>query len=307
MLTDAAGTVAVSNLGWVDHGSLWTFHASDRRSTVLPIGDASHLTLHPGMEGHFSVVQHANTRVTIAVHHFADVGRALAAATIGPEGTSFSGDEFAWRYVPSNYTAFLQRPVTSDFVLIRLNAPRQQAHVHPFEWFNDTDYDKGYQGIVGVTEVPGEELLLVSVQRDSRLVLYDPHERVKRGSIKLAGRGGNPDLFFRRRAAELWAVDYDTVLKIEPESWRAITSRRLQDSDLSGSAQFVGSLWFNAEETICVVARPFSGDVVALDPADLTIKAVVPIGGQPLEAVILASGHVIARDWQTGKLLQHAM
>lgn len=34
-----------------------------------------------------------------------------------------------------------------------------------FHWYNE-DYDKGYQGIVGVSEVPGQDLLIVSIQRD---------------------------------------------------------------------------------------------------------------------------------------------
>ena len=55
---------------------------------------------------------------------------------------------------------------------------------------------------------------------------------------------------------------------------------------------------------MCVVARPFSGDVVVLDPTDLNTRFKCEIGHEPLEAVVLRDGGVVARDWQTGRLLR---
>src|SRR5262249_24611281 len=176
------------------------------------------------------------------------------------------------------------------------------VELQQLEWYG-REYDKGYQGIVGVTEVPGRSLLIVSVQRDSHPVLYDPVLRRKMGSLKLAGRAGNPTLFFRRRANELWADDYDTILKLEPDTWRVLRSRRLQ-SALGGTGRFIGRFAFDADETLCTVARPYAGDVIALDPHTLRLRFRAKTGSQPLEAIALPDRSVVARDWKTGALLR---
>jgi len=54
------------------------------------------------------------------------------------------------------------------------------------------------------------------------------------------------------------------------------------------------------------VARPYSGDVVAVDER-LKIRKSAKLGHQPQEAIELPSGDVIARDWKTGDLLRGRM
>lgn len=212
------------------------------------------------------------------------------------------GDLSAWEFLPKFYVAYVTRPAWSDFTLIRIDVVRQSIDVQTFDWYNE-DYDKGYQGIVGVTEVPGQDLVIVSVQRDSQPVLYDWNARRKVGAITLGGRAGNPRLYFRRIAHELWADDYDTILKMDPEGWRLIASRTLQQA--SGDVrQFIGQFAFDARETICVVARPFSGDVIGLDPKTLRTRYQCNTGGQPLEAGVVGGARVYARDWKSGVLLK---
>jgi hypothetical protein len=307
MLTNTSGDIVISNVGWVDHGNLWTFRVAEQREQLVAIGDAKYLGLHAGTDGHFSVVHHhEGARVEISVHNFDDVGTSIGRAVVEADGSSVSGSPFVWTHVQTHYTAYYKGPFWSDFALIHVDPGQASVSVQQFAWYND-DYDKGYQGIVGVTEVPGDSLVLISVQRDSRVVLYDPVERTKRGTIELAGRGGNPSLYFRRRANELWAQDYDTLVKLDSPSWRILGSRRLQMDDWQGARQFIGEFWFDPDETMCVVARPFSGDVVVLDPTDLKTRFQCKIGQKPLEAVVLRDGPVVARDWKTGKLLRGQM
>jgi hypothetical protein len=71
----------------------------------------------------------------------------------------------------------------------------------------------------------------------------------------------------------------------------------------STSRSFIGEFAFAVDGT-CVVARPFSGDVVAIDNPTLRIMRKATLGQQPLEVAALEDGRVIARDWQTGTLLQ---
>jgi hypothetical protein len=80
-------------------------------------------------------------------------------------------------------------------------------------------------------------------------------------------------------------------------------SKRLQDT-ATGAAQFIGEFEFNKDESLCAVARPFSGDVIALDILTFEIRYCCKTGGQPLKAVLLKDGRVFARDWKIGALLK---
>jgi hypothetical protein len=153
-----------------------------------------------------------------------------------------------------------------------------------------------------VTEVPHNDLLLFAVQRSSELVLYDPTSQGKVGSIQLAGRGGNPTPYYRRYASELWADDYDTLVKLDA-STGAMMGSLIMEARATGR-QFMGRFAFDRLETLCVLARPFSGDVVGLDPSTLEITHRCAIGRQPLEAVVLTDKAIVARDWRSGALLQ---
>ena len=184
------------------------------------------------------------------------------------------------------------------------STPLKACGSRTFEWYDDS-YDKLYQGIVGVTEIPDSDLVLVSVQRSSTLIIYDPNARRKVGEFSLSNGHGNPTLHFRG-PGELWAADYDTLLKIEPGSWRVLESRRLQDA-AAGTAQFIGEFAFNRDEAICAVARPFAGDVIGLDPKTFRTRYQAKIGGQPLEVAVLDDRRVYARDWKSGRLLQGSL
>jgi hypothetical protein len=305
MLTNTSESIVISNFGWVDRGGLWTYRVSEQQERHVTFGEAHHLTLYAGTDDHFSVVHHNDgTRVEISVHRFDDVSMALGRAVVEAEGSSVSGSASAWAHVPTNYAAYYKGPETADFVLIRVDPVNQRVSLQQFNWYTDKDYDKGFQGVVGVTEIPGDSRLLISVQRDSRLVLYDPIAQRKRRLIELAGRGSVRALFFTSRTKTLWAQDHDTIVKLDPRHFRILSSHRIGATDGPSFGQLVGSFWLNRDETMCVVPRPHAGDVVALDPIDLKIQSRCTTGHQPLAAVALATGSVIARDWQTGSLLR---
>ncbi len=66
---------------------------------------------------------------------------------------------------------------------------------------------------------------------------------------------------------------------------------------------FVGDPWLSADESFLLVPRPGSGDVAVLDPESLALRMSVALGRQPLTAVALSGGRVVARDWKTGETL----
>jgi hypothetical protein len=302
MIIDTRQSVVISSLGWVDGGSLWVFKTRDETVTSITLSEAKYLSLHEGRNDHFAVVHHYDDdRVEVSAHIFANPGRAVARAEVSHQEQHFLGDSQTWVNLPRSYVAYYQGPRWSDFILVRLDPGEGRVDLQRFDWYND-DYDKGSQGIVGVTEVPATDHLIVSVQRNSRPVLYDPSTRAKLGQIELAGRQGNPRLYFRRTARELWADDYDTLVKLDPSTWKILGKRRLQDA-ASGTQQFIGAFSFDPAEQLCLVARPFSGDVIALNPRNLRTLYRCNTGGQRLEAVTISTRGVVARDWKTGALL----
>ena len=301
MLIDPQERTIVSSLGWVDGGSLWALDVPTGREGSFRVGDAKYLSLHPGRSGHFAAVHHHDDdRVAITAHAFSEPGAILSRCFVSRDRRGIDGPVSPWEHLPRHYVAHLTQPSGSDFGLVSVSAS-EGVGVQTFEWYDS--YDKMYQGILGVTEIPDSRQLLVSVQRSSTLVVYDPATNRKVGEVTLSNRHGNPSSYFRREAAELWAVDYDTLLKLEPGSWRILAARRLQDA-AAGTTQFIGEFAFDADESICAVARPFSGDVIGLDPRTLRTEYQCQLGRQPLEVGLLRDRRVFARDWKSGDLLR---
>ena len=301
MLADPRERTLVSSLGWVDRGSLWTLDPATGRSGTHKLGDAEFLSLVACTDDRFAVVHHhGGARLEITAHAFAEPAVALARCIVEGWERRLEGDLHAWSGLPRHFVGFLRHPAWSAYALVRIAG--SEVSLQTFDWYDDR-YDKGYQGIVGVTEVPGEDLVLVSVQRDSHPVLHDPVAGRKVGEIALAGHYGNPRLYFRKRARELWADDYDSLVVLEPGSWRILRQARIQDA-AERTAQFIGHYAFDADERICAVARPFSGDVLGLDPATLATASRAETGGQPLDVAVLRDGRVFTREWKTGELRQ---
>jgi hypothetical protein len=304
MIANPERTVLISSIGWVDHDGLWRFDVPGGGAERLPLNSgARYLSLHASGSGDFSVGHHFDgARVDVTVHNFADPMNVLARAVVTDRERKIVGDASTWTRVPLLYVEYLGFEPWKDFVLLKLSPATGQIEVQRLEWYDDT-YDKGYQGIIGVLELPGEDSALVSVQRSSELVLHDLEIGRKRGSIALRGRGGNPMLQLRDGGNEVWASDYDTVLVLARKNWRIIRSARLEGA-AAGTQQFIGEYSFAPDEPICVVARPFRGDVVGVDAATLKIRRAAKLGRQPLEVAALPHREVVARDWKTGDLLR---
>lgn len=70
-----------------------------------------------------------------------------------------------------------------------------------------------------VTAVPESELLLYSVQRSSELILTTHGPGVSSGPFHLRGVTEIPTQSFATAAAELWATDYDHLVRVSPVTW----------------------------------------------------------------------------------------
>ena len=304
MIASGDQRVLISSMGWVDRDSLWVFDVPSGKEIRMPLKTgARYLSLHCCHPSYFAVVHHFDgSRFEVTIHGFGDPGRMAARGSFQIDSSSLQGESDLWQFVPRLYVEYLGFPPWSDFVLLSVSAVASRIDAQRLEWYDDT-YDKGYQGVIGVLELPHREIAIVAVQRSSRLVVHDLVHGNSRGTIDLAGRGGNPNLFMRCKARELWASDYDFLVVVDPDNLKTIRSARFQMA-LAGTQQFIGDYAFNQDEQVCAVARPFSGDVLGVNPLKMKGTSKARVGGQPLEVALVDDDQVVARDWQTGRLLR---
>lgn len=306
MIRSLSEKYLISSIGWVDKSSLWVFDTESETTENINLGECEYLSTHEGIGNHFSVLQHQRDRTypVLSAHSAEDPTETLGNILLG-EDSRIEGDSEVWRYLSRAYVDYFQHRGQADYWLILIDPVNRRVTYQNFNWFDDS-YDKGYQGVIAATEIPGSDLLLISVQRSSDLVLYNPWKGKLVRKIPLANRGGNPIPRFRQNANELWSDDYDALIKLNPEDWSLIGSRILQEPE-GNMHQFIGEFAFDQDESLCVVARPFSGDVLGLDMRTLKTRYRCKTGGQPLRVSVLEDKRVFARDWQTGRLLKGSL
>ena len=304
MLLSKDETRVISTIGWVDHGDLWVYETETGRISTEQVGEGGFLIIYPGVEGHFAAAHHGDDEgfLSASVRHVDAPAESLAVLRLDGTEPRLEGDPGAWVSVPRAYRAGRAPDATFAAAALFVAPDGLSAELQPLEWFNEDAFDLMYQGVLRPVQLPGRTEVLFPIQRDSSPVLYDPIARKVVGRVALAGECGNPTLEFRRGGSELWADDYDTLLRIDPSDWSIRDQRRLQ-ADQDGTRQFIGDWTFTSDESRCLVARPFSADAVALDTKRFRVVARAALGRQPLQAVALADGRVVARDWKTGDLL----
>jgi hypothetical protein len=299
-------TQAIGNLGWVQKGSLWVYKIGDASPRIVQLSDAKYLTIKAGKKDFFSVVHHRDgDELDISAHNHSDPYRAVSWIKLRGAGfgrakteTIISGDNSVWQELPHAYVAF----AFGDFHLFLVNH-NGDVSIQAFDWYNDNSYDKGYQGIVAVEELPNSSLLVVSVQRDSNPILYDPDTRKVVRKLSLAsGRFGNPHFCLRTSANELWADDYNHIVKLDATTLIVKAVKQLQEAS-NGVQQFIGGFSLYRSERLCLIARPFRGDVIGLDCDSMLQTHRALLGKQPLLCGLLGNDTVVALDWKTGDFL----
>ena len=302
MIVNRDRTTVLSSLGWVDGDAIWAFDVDSGLARTIPQNTgAKYTSLHSSDSERFVAVHHFDgARFMASVSLFSAPEITVSSASYENGRTSLTGNASAWDGLPQLFVTYLAEP-WNDFVLVKIESGH--VHIQRLEWY-DSSYDKGYQGVVDVIALPDPRYALISVQRSSELVLHDLETGKAARKISLGARGGNPNLTLRNDGREVWATDYDTLVVVGTESWSVVRKKRLQ-SAAAGTGQFIGGYSFSADGGCCV-ARPYSGDVIAVDER-LKIRKTAKLGRQPQEAIELPNGDVIARDWKTGDLLRGRM
>jgi hypothetical protein len=299
MITDPTERYVISNLGWVDHGSVWCFDAWSGTATAIPLRDARDLVVRQGSGDLFTAVHHfdGGDRLLITAQSYERPDITVAEVDVRGWRPTMTGDPAAWQGLQQAHLGYLSDSATGTAGYFVVVIGPEQATVSRLDWFDDPTYDQYYQAPVAVATVPETNELLFGVVRSSDLVLCAGNSAAVIRRVRLTGHLGNPEPYVRRHAPEVWAMDYDTVVRVDRRHWQVTGDR------FGGPRTFLGSLGWPPDERHVVVPRPGSGDVLVLDPADLSVRQRIRIGRQPLEAAVLPAGHVVARDWKTGDLL----
>jgi hypothetical protein len=221
--------------------------------------------------------------------------RELASIRFSEQQPTFSGDPGLWRHVDPAVITFTQ----SGPRLILIEAPAGRVVNLDLTWFTSANYDLLYQGLTDCITIESIDRVIVSVQRSSELVVIDSERNERVDSIMLANRGGNPKLCMLARD-EFLASDYDTLCRVDANSSAVLKTARLQGAKAPNMQQFIGE--YDVVQSTCVVARPFSGDVLLLDLNDLRVLGHASVGGEPLEVCMISDSRIVTRDWKTGRV-----
>ena len=303
MIVDSNSQIALSCLGWVDHGSLWAFDFPANASRHIELSDARYVAASRSKDGtRFAVSHHyAGQRWGLTAHLFAEPESPLAELKVDGRRPHLDGELSAFAGLPSLYVTYLNDDAAgaAGYYLVDLSGRHDQ--VRRLDWLNGEEYDLDYQGVISVLDVPGEGYLF-SVQRSSNLVLCDSADLRVLATVPLGDRMGNPRPAFLADGRRLIAVDYDTVVVVEVSTWKTTARWLGQPPRPDGHRMFLGDAWLSDDGAEIIVARPGSGDVVHLDSDALTPRDVWRTGRQPLDAAKLRD-KIIARDWKSGDLL----
>ncbi len=281
----------IDNIGWVDRGSLWVYKIAKREVSNIPVGDADFLTLKQGTAGHFTVT----CGTTVSLRHVSQPEKDLALVRIRNDDAEFGGDTSLWTYVE---TSIRVEDKTGQTRFVRIDAAKEAIQEIDISWYNADNYDLSWQGLVDCMTLPNRQQVVISVQRSSTLIVIDLERNLQVASVPLAEGGGNPKLSLRNED-DFLANDYDTMCRVRIDDMKLAAKSRLQAAGGNGGRQFIGDYKLNADGTL-LVARPFSGDVLLLDPRDFARLDSARVSGQPLVPHLISDHEVLARDWKTG-------
>jgi hypothetical protein len=108
LIADRGRQVALSNLGWVDHGWLWRFGAASGRVDRIRLSQARHLALHDLGGQEFAAVHHfGGSRIDITAHRFASPADVLSRVIVTGGAARVDEGLAPWPPVVSRFVAWL--------------------------------------------------------------------------------------------------------------------------------------------------------------------------------------------------------
>lgn len=298
MLLDRTERFVVSSLGWVDKGTFVQKNLESGQVTghVLSKDGFVKLTDIDGDRFLAAAFDWEAGNTCFDVRRFAEPATSLWSLRVALQEQEVSGDPTKAIGTPRFHVNTFSGD-TSTGRLIELATDFGSAILHDLPWYGEK-HDLGYQGLVDAVALPNSAQVLIGIQRSSRIVIHDLSTGTLERDFELAGRNGNPKLDIVGN--ELWTIDYDTFVRIDLRTFHALGSVLLQPS-ANGTGQFAGSMYRHLLTKKIAVARPYSGDVIIVDPKSFKIEQSITIGRQPLCCIVTSTGRILTREWRNGE------
>lgn len=302
-------THIVSSFPNVDKGGIWTHNIQTGETRSIELSRASHLTLYPGQNDLFAAVhQYMGARVEISIHNVTEPEKQLARLDITGEVWRFEGDDEAWQHLPTVFVAYFTPQVNADanYHLITVLPGGRAIDISKLEWYDRLHMETN-GGVGTVLATPDQEYLLYEIERDPKPLRFF-HLLKKRitEKVKLSYPSfGVRTIMVHPSKRELWVTDTETLYRLQRGKWFGWSVKDSLTVQITrADREYVGNFTFTKDGKTCVIARPFRGDVVFVDTDAFKLIGRALTGSNPRAAVMLKDQRVLARDWNTGALME---
>jgi hypothetical protein len=158
--------------------------------------------------------------------------------------------------------------------------------------------DPGYSEPSNAALLPNGREVAISIVRCNHMVFFDIESRRTR-LVDMPGAGGANEVTVRGRS--VWMVNYDTLCEIDIETLRVRASPTLQPPYRDKAYgfmthAFVGRIRYSDTAKGWLVPRPYSGDILLVDPASLSPRARIDCGGKPYDVVEFRDGRLLIQN-----------
>lgn len=300
MITNTEQTLVIST-DYCNGPFFWVYDIRARRVRLVTHGPGGRFQIVQGSDNYFLVVYFINKAISrITLRNFRKLDQVIAQIEVKDECGQLP-DSLSWKHVPSQFD--------TDECSVYLFPDKGNWEIRRLPWIEDSswfydgpDYDVMYQGIGPAARIPGRRNVFIPIFRDTRVVVYDVLARRVIDKVDVGGCFGCSAVRFCKKENEIWVLNYDSLARINIDTLKVIASQRIQH-EVGGVGAFIGLWNFDLTESLCVIPRPYSGDVVVIDVKAFSIVDVCPIGGRPYEGILLDSGEIVSREMKSGDLL----
>jgi len=280
---------------------LRVFDIADGTANDIDVSPGEPVDLVPGEEGYFAVRQrNAPNALALSAYVFSDpsVPRTQVFLSRDNGAVRIDGDPSALTRLP--------RVIALTFPwLLRIDDGRIQLHRLGVRLPSAANVENP---AVAIPCPDGRTVVVTTERHVAELLVYDLATTDLKAEF-LLGYGYAPKLRFRDRGRDLWVAHYDTIHRIDTDSWSVVNGVRLRN-DKSGS--FIADLSFDPTEGRCAVsyalrrlrrypglqyplADPAGGRVLVFDVDSFTVTHHARGDGWINEVVLLSDDRVLGR------------
>jgi|CXWL01.1.fsa_nt_gi hypothetical protein len=294
MILNSLRTKIVSSYGWKDRGAFSIVDVRDRSVASFNLECATYITVKIARSNHFVCVHHFNDKkLILTIQSFDAPSEVKGRISIINGQSTFEGNDEVWSLSPRFFIGYFR----GQYSLIEICARNREIFIHPLEWFTLEKYDLGYEAPMDAIEIPAQDYLLISVCRRAP-VLYDLSKKIVSREVFIGGH----NFTFIKQNSEIWATSYDELVKSDIRTLKPILSKIFQPPLNGHSNTAIGDFSFSPDEKFCALARPFSHDILILEPESMNEVARIKSEHQPYQIVMLDNNECVYRDHQKGIL-----